>query len=118
MGVVLTLAVIGGIGASVDLTTGSTLGIVFAACFITASGLCTLIAHREDLVACVIAPPLVFVVLVLISGGLQRGEGASSLLVRQSLEVVNELILGAPVLLTATAVTVLVSVVRALGSRR
>ncbi len=118
MGVVLTLAVIGGVGAAVDLSIGNSLGVIFAVCFIAASGLGALGAHREDLLACVVAPPLVFLGLVLASGGLKQGSGSGSLLVRQGLEVVNDLILGAPVLLTAAAVAVIIAGVRALGSRR
>lgn len=115
---VLVLAVLGGIGAALDLSTGRQLGILFAALFIGSCVVSTLAAHREDLLASVVAPPLVYVALVLVSGGASTGSRSGSLLSRQALELVNEVILGAPVLLAGTGAALLLALLRALGRRR
>ena len=68
--------------------------------------------HREDLLAAVVMPPLVYVVLVLLGGVVERTASGGSFLVQQAIELVNALVLGAPVLLTATGLSLLVAVVR------
>ena len=114
----LALALLGGIGVALDLSTGRQLGIVFAALFIGGCVVATLAAHREDLLACVVSPPLVYVALMLISGSLSSQGRSGSLVSRQALELVNELILGAPVLLAGTGAALVLAALRALGRRR
>lgn len=111
----LALGIAGGL---VDVLTGPGLRTVFAVCFVVGCGLAALTVHREDLVAAVVIPPLVYCVLALLAGAVETTVGSQSLLTRQALELLNALVLGAPVLLTATGLALVIAVARgALGRR-
>jgi hypothetical protein len=102
----LALGIAGGL---IDVLTGPGLRTVFAVCFVAGCGLAALTVHREDLVAAVVIPPIVYCVLALLAGAVETTVGSQSLLTRQ---------LGAPVLLTATGLALAIAVVRgALGRR-
>ena len=116
-GVVVTL-LLGGAGAAVDLVTGNGLRAVFAACFVVAAALTAALVHREDLRAAVVMPPLLYVVLA-VAGGTVDPQGATgSFASRQALGLLNAVVLGAPVLVGATAVALLVVLARAARRRR
>lgn len=109
---------IGLLGAGVDIATGSGLREAFAIAFVSGSLIAAGTVHREDLVASVVMPPLVFVVLVLVAG-LVEGSGASgSLVMRQAVELVNALVLSAPVLMAGTLAALVVAVARRTLGRR
>jgi hypothetical protein len=74
--------------------------------------------HREDLVATVVMPPLVYVVLALLGGAVERTMGSGSFLTQQALELANALVLGAPVLAAGTLAALVVAVVRWSAGRR
>jgi hypothetical protein len=118
LGAVTVALGLGMLGGAVDVVTGSGLRTVFAVCFVVGCGLAALLVHREDLRAAVVMPPLVYVALALLAGAVERAGDPGSFVGRQALELVNALVLGAPVLLTATAVAVVVALARAvLGDR-
>src|SRR5512144_85044 len=103
VGVALGLGLLGG---AIDVLTGPGLRAVFAVTFVLGCVLASLLVHREDLVAAVVMPPLIYVVLALLAGGLQAsGE--------QGLELATSLVLGAPVLLAATGLALVVAGARA-----
>lgn len=103
---------LGALGGLVDIATGSGLRAVFAVCFVAGCAAAALLVHREDLAAAVVMPPLVYVVLALLGGLVERDTETGGFVTRQALELVNALVLGAPVLLTATAVALVITVVR------
>lgn len=109
---------LGLLGGTIDVLTGSGLREVFAVSFVGGCAVAALAAHREDLVATVVMPPLVYVVLALLAGAVERTVGAGSFLTQQILELANALVLGAPVLMTATLAALLIAVVRRFGGRR
>ena len=115
-GVVLSLLV-GLAGATFDVLTGSGLRTGFAVAFVAACVLTALLVHREDLKAAVVMPPLIYVALALGIGAVARTAGAGSFVLQQAVELVNAVILGAPVLLLGTASAALIAVLRWLGSR-
>lgn len=115
--VALALA-LGLVGGAVDVLTGSGLREVFAVSFVTGCLLAAALVHREDLVASVVMPPLVYVVLALLAGLVERTAGGSSLLMQQVVELANALILGAPVLMAATLAALVVALVRRTTGRR
>ena len=116
-GAVFLALVLGLAGATYDVLTGPGLRLVFAVAFITGCALAALLVHREDLKAAVVMPPLVYVVLAFIGGALERTSGAGSFLTTQALEMANALVLGAPVLLAATGLALLIAAVRSLSGR-
>lgn len=111
----LALGIAGGL---VDVLTGPGLRTVFAVCFVLGCALAALTVHREDLVAAVVIPPIVYCVLALLAGAVETTVGSQSLLTRQALELLNALVLGAPVLLTATGLALAIAVVRGVLGRR
>lgn len=117
-GAVLLVLALGLAGGAYDLSTGSGLGLAFAACFVTGCALAAALVHREDLTAAVILPPLAYVVLALGAGAVSGGAGSGSLLVRQGLELFNTLVLGAPVLAGATVLSLVIALGRWLAGRR
>lgn len=118
VGAVAVALLLGLAGGAYDVVTGPGLREVFAVCFIAGCGLSALLVHREDLVAAVVMPPLVYVVLALVGGAFERTVATGSFLSRQALELVNALVLGAPVLVGATLLAVAVATVRGLRGRR
>lgn len=104
-------------GGTYDVVTGPGLRTVFAVCFVVGSVLAAATVHREDLRAAVVMPPLVYVALALLGGLFERAGESGSLLTQQALELVNALVLDAPVLVTATGLALLVAVVRWLRGR-
>lgn len=117
-GAVAIALVLGLVGGAYDVFTGSGLRLVFAVSFVVGSALAALLVHREDLKAAVIMPPLVYLVLAFVGGVVEQTGTGSSFLTQQALEMANALVLGAPVLLAATALALGIAVVRALRARR
>ena len=115
-GVVLSL-LLGVAGAAFDVVTGTGLRTGFAVCFVVACALTALTVHREDLGAAVVMPPLVYVTLSVAIGALARTQNTGSFVLQQAIELVNAVVLGAPVLLLGTAVAALIAALRWLGGR-
>jgi hypothetical protein len=117
-GAVAVALVLGAAGGTVDVLTGPGLRTAFAVCFIAGCAIAAFSVHREDLVAAVVMPPLVYGVLAAAAGAFSQTEAAGSLLTRQALELASSLVLGAPVLLTATGVAFLIALARGVAGRR
>ena len=112
MGAVAIGLTIGLIGAVIDVETGRGLRTVFAICFITGSALAALLAHREDLRATVIMPPLTYCVLALVGAAIGRTASAGGFVKQNALELVSSLIQGAPVLYAATGLALVIALIR------
>ena len=116
-GAVVTALVLGAVGGAVDLATGRGLGLWFAVAFVAGCALATLGVHRDQLAVAVVMPPLVYVVLAFAGGAVEGVTASGSLLTRQVVELADAVILGAPVLLTATAAALLLALLRGFGRR-
>ena len=116
-GAVLLTLVLGGAGVAYDVVTGSGLRAVFAVCFVASSALAALLVHREDLRATIVMPPLLYVALALFGGVVDTSSAGGAMPVRAALGLLNALLLGAPVLVAATAAAVVVAAVRAMRGR-
>lgn len=117
-GAVAIALALGFVGAFIDVNTGRGLRTVFAICFIAGCALAAMLAHREDLRATVIMPPLVYCVLALLGAAIGQTQAAGSFVKTQGLELVSALIIGAPVLYAATGLALVIAVVRARSARR
>ena len=117
VGAVTVALVAGAAGGFIDVMTGPGLRTVFAICFIAGCAFAALKVHREDLVATVVMPPLVYVALALLAGAFSQTPGVGGWMTRQALELATSLVLGAPVLLTATGAAFVIAVVRAVVGR-
>jgi len=118
MGAVTLALAFGAGGGLIDVLTGPGLRTVFAVCFIAGCALAALTVHREDLVAAVVMPPLVYVVLAAVAGAFSQTIAVGSMLTRQVLELTTSLILGAPVLLAATGAAFVIALGRGVAGRR
>lgn len=117
-GGVLVALLVGLAGGAVDVLTGRGLREAFAVAFVTGCVLAAIAVHHEDLFATVVMPPLVYAVLALIAVLVDRTAGAGSFVMRQAVELVNAVVLGAPVLMAGTGAALLVAVARWLAGRR
>lgn len=108
---------LGTIGGAYDVVTGPGLRTVFGVFFVAGCVAAAATVHREDLRAAVVMPPLVYVALALLGSAVERAGDPGSFVTRQAVELVHALVVGAPVLLTATALALLVAVGRDLRSR-
>jgi hypothetical protein len=79
--------------------------------------LAALLVHREDLVAVVVMPPLVYTAVVFVAGVIDPPSGSGGFLVRQGIAVLNELVLDAPILFGGTGAAALLASPPWLGSR-
>lgn len=117
-GAVAVALLLGLAGGAYDVLTGPGLREVFGVSFVLGCVLAALTVHREDLVAAVVMPPLVYVALALIGGAVERTAASGSFLTQQAIELVNALLIGAPVLLAATGAALVVAVIRWAAARR
>ncbi len=111
-GAVAVALLLGLAGGTVDVLTGPGLREVFAVSFVAGCVIAALTVHREDLAAAVVMPPLVYVLLVLIGGIVERTASGGSFVTQQAVELFNALVIGAPVLLAATGLALVVALVR------
>jgi len=114
VGLALALGLIGG---TLDVLTGPGLRTMFAVTFVAGSALAAWLVRRADLRVAVIMPPLVYVTVALIGGAMENAGEPGSFLTQQALELANALVLGAPVLLVATGLAVLIAVFRGTRGR-
>ena len=117
-GGVLVALLLGLAGGAFDVLTGSGPREVFAVAFVTGCLAAALTVHREDLFATVVMPPLVYAVLAAVFVLVDRTGGVGSFVTRKAVELVNALVLGAPVLMAGFGAALLVAVARWLGGRR
>ena len=117
-GAALVALVVGLLGVAFDLLTGSGLREAFAVAFVTGCVLAALAVHREDLFAVVVMPPLVYVVLAFVGGAFGTTAGSGSFLTRQAIELVNAVVIGAPVLMVATFAALVIAVFRWAAGRQ
>ena len=113
-GAVLLVLLLGGAGAAYDVLRGGDLGLAFAVCFVGAAVLSALLVDRRHLLAAVVLVPLTYLLLAVAAGS---GGPVSGVLSKQAVGLLNALILGAPVLVGATAAAAAVCGLRALGQR-
>jgi hypothetical protein len=101
------------LGAGIDLASGSGLRAAFAVLFVGASFLVATRVHREDLLAAMVMPPLVYAVITVIAAYAQPpGGGIEHGLRQRAIDIGTTLVLTAPVLLAVTALAVFVALRR------
>lgn len=99
------------LGAGFDLLGGRTLGVGFAVCFVVGCLVAACAVRQRSLKTVVFAPPLLYAAVAL-GVGLLMGTVPRTV-TRQGIELVTVLVLGAPALLAAVSLVVLVMLLRA-----
>ncbi|MCA1823191.1 MAG: DUF6542 domain-containing protein [Mycobacteriales bacterium] len=105
------------LGAVVDAVTGPRFGTTFGIFFVLGCALAAYKAHREDIFAAFVIPPLAYVVVTLVLGMLGAGRPpAAATLSRPSYVLINALVFDAPALLWASAAAGAVTSLRWAGT--
>jgi hypothetical protein len=105
------------VGGALDVLTGPGLRLVFALCFVLGCAAAALAVHREDLRAVIVMPPLVYALLAVLASAFE-GWGGGSFLKGQALELLNALVLGAPVLVIGFATVLALALLRGVARHR
>lgn len=116
-GAAAVMLAFGLLGVAIDVLTGPGLRLVFALSFVVGCAAAVLAVHREDLRAVIVMPPLVYAALAL-AGSAAEGYGRGSFLRGQALELLNALVLGAPVLVIGFATVLVLALLRGAARRR
>src|SRR4051794_12630144 len=115
-GATLLVLVLGGLGAGVDVATGTGLRTVFAVAFTVAAALAALTVHQEDLVSSVVLVPLCFALIGGVAGII---EGADlQTLSKIVLGIANVMVTAAPALIMATVAAAVIAGIRGYAARR
>ena len=115
-GAVLGAFVLGLAGGILDIVVSPGLGLGFALAFVAGCLLAVLLVHREDLLAIVLMPPLLYLALVLVSTAVVPVQGNGGEANQLLVELVNAVVVSAPVMFLATGGAFLVAFLR--GWRR
>jgi len=115
--VVAVPLVLGLIGGAIDVATGEGLRVVFSVAFIIGCIIAAARVHREDLLAAVVTPPLVYAALALLGGLVGASGFGGSVFNREFYQLVDALVIRFPVLFIATASAAAIALVRWLGYR-
>lgn len=101
------------LGALIDLVSGHGLRVAFAVLFVGGSFLVAARVHREDLLAAIVMPPLVYAFMTIVTAYAQPpGGGIEHGLRQRVIDIGTTLVLTTPVLLVGTALAVFVAVRR------
>jgi hypothetical protein len=115
-GATVLVLVLSGLGAGVDVATGTGLRTVFAVAFAIAAALAAATVHHEDLVASVVLVPLAFALVGGIAG-IAEGSGLHSIS-KLLLAVANVMVTAAPALMIATGASAVIALLRWYAVRR
>lgn len=111
-GAVGLAVVLGLLGGTIDVITGPGLRTVFTICFVAGCALAALLVHREDLLATIVMPPLLYVMFALFAAAVEASGVTHGWLMHQVSEAVTALILGTWTLIGAVAAAAVVAVFR------
>lgn len=114
----MLLGLVTAVALSVDLVVGTGLGLVFAAGFVLGCGWVAARVRRADLMAALVAPPLVFAAAVLVADQVVGGGSPGRFPVRQVLDLTTSLADGAPVLALGCGLAGAIVLVRRSRARR
>ncbi len=98
-------------GAVLDELTGRGLGAVFGVAFVGACGLAALRVRRSGLRTVAVAPPLMYALVALLAGSL-RGTAVPRTANTRLMDLVTDLVFGAPWLIAGTLLALAVVLVR------
>ena len=116
-GAAVVMLAVGLVGVAIDVSTGPGLRTVFAVFFVLGCALAAVSVHREHLRSVVVMPPLVYAALSLVGSTVEGWGGSGSFLKGQLLELVNAIVLGAPVLVVGFLTTLVVALLRGVARR-
>ncbi len=108
-GAVATAAALALVGAGIDVVAGPGLGSAFGVLYTLGCVAGAWLVHREALRTTIVMPPLVFLAVAVLTAPFFSASRSGSVVLRLGFGVLNALVIGAPVLLLATALTAVVA---------
>ena len=116
----LVAVAVSGVGGLYDLITGQSLRRAFDVCLVIGCALAAVLVRKDRLGSVVFLPPLVYLLVALVSSApaLVEGGGVRAVVVREGIALFSALVLNAPALLAATGITLVIAVARWLAGRR
>jgi uncharacterized protein DUF6542 len=115
--VVLILIVTGVVGL-LEVAIAGHRGHAFGVAFVISSAIGALVVRRRDLPTALIAPPLLYCVLIVAMSLIDHHDDGGGRLTREGVYLGNAFVTGAPALWTGTAVAALVACYRWRAARR
>lgn len=104
-------------GAVIDVLTGAGLRTLFSLFFIAGCVAAAALVRRHDLLATVVLPPLVYLLIALLTAAVEISGAAGSWVAREAFEAGTSLVVHAPTLVVATGLAAAVAWFRAKAGR-
>jgi hypothetical protein len=117
-GVVVLVAVVTGIVGIVEVIASGHRGPLFGAAFVLASAAGAYLVRRRDLLAAVVAPPLIYCGLIVFMSLIDSGDTTGGLVTRLGVYIADAFVTGAPSIWIATAAAAAIAWWRSGGTWR
>jgi hypothetical protein len=117
-GIVVLILVATGVVGLLEVAVAGHRGHAFGIAFVLSSALGALVVRRRDLPTALIAPPLLYCVLIIVMSLIDHHEDAGGRLTREGVYLGNAFVTGAPALWAGTAAAALVAWYRWRAARR
>jgi hypothetical protein len=108
-GIVVLILLVTGIIGLIEVTLAGHRGHAFAIAYVVTSAIGALVVRRRDVPTAIIAPPLLFCVLIVAMSAVDTNDETGGLLTREGVYVGNAFVTGAPALWAGTAAAVLIA---------
>ena len=115
-GIVVLILLVTGIVGLIEVTLAGHRGHAFAIAFVATSVIGALVVRRRDLPTAIIAPPLLYCVLIVAMSAVDTSDETGGLLTREGVYIGNAFVTGAPAVWAGTAAAVLIAWYRSRAS--
>jgi hypothetical protein len=115
-GIVVLILLVTGIVGLIEVTLAGHRGHAFAIAFVVTSVMGALVVRRRDLPTAIIAPPLLYCVLIVAMSAVDTSDETGGLLTREGVYIGNAFVTGAPAVWAGTAAAVLIAWYRSRAS--
>jgi hypothetical protein len=116
-GVVVLIAILTGLVGLLEVAFAGHRGAAFAVAFVLTSAVGALVVRRRDLPTSIIAPPLLYCVLIAVLSVVDTHDQSGGFITRKAVYIGNAFVTGAPTLWAGTAVAVAIAWYRRRASR-
>jgi hypothetical protein len=108
-GIVVLILLVTGIVGLLEVALAGHRGHAFAIAFVVTSAIGALVVRRRDLSSALIAPPLLYCILIVAMSAVDTSGGTGGFVTREGVYVGNAFVTGAPALWTGTAAAALIA---------
>ncbi|HEY0870226.1 MAG TPA: DUF6542 domain-containing protein [Acidothermaceae bacterium] len=108
-GIVVMILLVTGVVGLIEVTVAGHRGHAFAIAFVVTAAIGALVVRPRDLPTAIIAPPLLYSVLIVAMSAIDRNDETGGLLTREGVYIGNAFVTGAPALWAGAAATVVIA---------